>query len=268
MKSSALPWPLSCHSVFPPLSHSSLVSRSRSALPHTHPWLTNNRIQPPHQPTMVKVEIVDEKDQQQSSPYVSPSSSRTSSSVSLSSVDSDSPVDESFLDRISALKDIVPPTTRHSIVSKVSKTTSFVKRTTKFAGNVIWVVTTSALLIGLPLALILEDEAKVVAQENEMLAQQQGAQQVCNFSFFFIIFSPFFIRWPLAVPCTLPHPTRRNRVASRVLYHQAFEHSYDDTTPSCSSLECCHTHLLIHASHCSFALTRVLLLELNQSREK
>jgi import receptor subunit TOM22 len=128
---------------------------------------------------MVKVEIVEEKDQQAvSSPYSSPASSRTSSSISLSSVDSDSPIDESLLDRIAALKDIVPPATRHSLTSKVSKTASFFKRSTKFAGNVIWVVTTSALLIGLPLALILEDEAKVVAQENEMLAQQQGAQQV------------------------------------------------------------------------------------------
>ncbi|KAI0301160.1 mitochondrial import receptor subunit Tom22-domain-containing protein [Multifurca ochricompacta] len=128
---------------------------------------------------MVKVQIVEEKDEQAiNSPYASSASSRTSSSVSLSSVDSDSPVDESLLDRISALKDIVPPTTRHSIASKVSKTASFFKRTSKFAGNVIWVVTTSALLIGLPLALILEDEAKVVAQENEMLSQQQGAQQV------------------------------------------------------------------------------------------
>ncbi|KAH9045028.1 mitochondrial import translocase subunit Tom22 [Lactarius hengduanensis] len=129
---------------------------------------------------MVKVEILEEKDQQANSPYASSESSRTSSSVSLSSVDSDSPVDESLLDRISALKDIVPPTTRHSIVSKVSRTASFFKRTTKIAGNVIWVVTTSALLIGLPLALILEDEAKVVAQENEMLAQQQGAQQMVS----------------------------------------------------------------------------------------
>lgn len=41
-----------------------------------------------------------------------------------------------------------------------------------------WIVTTSALLVGLPLALSLEDEAKIVAQEQEMLAQQQGAQQV------------------------------------------------------------------------------------------
>jgi len=139
---------------------------------------------------MVKVEIVDEKDPEaHNSPYSSPASSRTSSSLSLSSLDSDSPQDESLLDRIAALKDIVPPTTRHSLASKVSKTASLFKRTTKLAGNVIWVVTTSALLIGLPLALILEDEAKVVAQENEMLAQQQGAQQVrtCSFhSFFFL----------------------------------------------------------------------------------
>lgn len=142
---------------------------------------TNKATQPRSATAMVKVEIVEEKDQQaHSSPYASPHSSRTSSSVSLSSVESDSPVDESLLDRIAALKDIVPPTTRHSLVSKVSKTASFFKRSTKFAGNVIWVVTTSALLIGLPLALILEDEAKVVAQENEMLAQQQGAQQVCS----------------------------------------------------------------------------------------
>ena len=48
----------------------------------------------------------------------------------------------------------------------------------KLVGNVVWVVTTSMLLIGLPLALSLEDEAMRSAQEKEMLAQQQGAQQV------------------------------------------------------------------------------------------
>ena len=154
----------------------------------------NRHIQPSANTAMVKVEIVEEKDQQAAnSPYASSASSRTSSSVSLSSVDSDSPVDESLLDRISALKDIVPPTTRHSIAAKVSKSASVFKRTTKILGNVIWVVTTSALLIGLPLALILEDEAKVVAQENEMLAQQQGAQQVC-------IYLPFSTSFPHIFP--------------------------------------------------------------------
>lgn len=124
---------------------------------------------------MVKVEIVDEHN----SPYASSAPSRTNSSDSLSSVASDQSVpDESFYDRLSALVDIVPPTTRHSISSSLASTTAFVKKTGRVVGNIVWIVTTSALLIGLPLALSLEDEAKIVQQEQEMLAQQQGAQQV------------------------------------------------------------------------------------------
>jgi import receptor subunit TOM22 len=130
-----------------------------------------------HHSDMVKVQIVEEKDVDANSPYLSPSSSRTSSSVSLSSVDSALSADESFLDRLAALKDIIPPTTRHDISSRLSNTASWIKRGGKLAGNIVWVVTTSALLVALPLALSLEDEAKIVAQEKEMLEQQQGAQQ-------------------------------------------------------------------------------------------
>ncbi|KAH9936646.1 mitochondrial outer membrane translocase complex, subunit Tom22 [Fomitopsis serialis] len=118
---------------------------------------------------MVKVEIVEEKDNQETnSPYASSSSSRTSSSVSLSSVGSELDGEESFYERLAALVDIVPPTTRHKISSRLSKTTGFFK------------TTVSALLVGLPLALSLEDEAKIVAQEKEMLAQQQGAQHMAS----------------------------------------------------------------------------------------
>ena len=125
---------------------------------------------------MVKVEIVEEKEQDSRSPYSSASSSRTSSSVSLSSVGSELDGEESFYERIVALADIIPPTTRQSISSKLGRTASVVKTTGKVVGNLVWIVTTSALLIGLPLALVLEDEAKIVQQEKEMLAQQQGAQ--------------------------------------------------------------------------------------------
>ena len=125
---------------------------------------------------MVKVQIVDEKEET-NSVYASSSSSRTGSTDSLDSLVSE-PEAETFFDRVAALVDIVPPTTRYSISSKVSKTFSVAKAVGKLAGNVIWVVTTSALLVGLPLALSLEDEAKIVAQEKEMLAQQAGAQQV------------------------------------------------------------------------------------------
>jgi import receptor subunit TOM22 len=145
---------------------------------------------------MVKVEIVEEKDHQGNSPYASSSSSRTSSSVSLSSVESDVSVEESFFDRVAALKDIVPPTTRHSIATRVSKTASFVKRSGKLLGNVIWVVTTTTLLIGLPLALIIEDESKAEAQEREMLEQQQGAQQVRLFSGFPMVIQLIYVSLP------------------------------------------------------------------------
>ncbi|EED82394.1 predicted protein [Postia placenta Mad-698-R] len=130
---------------------------------------------------MVKVEIVEEKDQQEStSPYASAASSRTSSSVSLSSVGSDVDAEESFYQRIAALVDIVPPTTRHKIAARVSRTAGFFRTSGRVVGNLVWIVTTSALLVGLPLALSLEDEAKIVAQEKEMLAQQQGAQHMAS----------------------------------------------------------------------------------------
>lgn len=129
--------------------------------------------------TMVKVEIVQDQDEVNNSPYASHASSRTGSSVSLSSVESELG-EESLYDRLTALRDIVPPSTRHSISSKVSTTASVFKKGGKILGNIVWIVTTSALLVGLPLALSLEDEAKIVAQEKEMLAQQQGAQQVCT----------------------------------------------------------------------------------------
>lgn len=129
---------------------------------------------------MVKVEIVDEKDER-NSVYASSSSSHTASTESLSSIGSEQE-DETLFDRVAALVDIVPPSTRQSIYSKVSKTASFFKKSGKVVGNVVWVVTTSALLVALPLALALEDEAKMVAQEREMFEQSQGQQQVgfCN----------------------------------------------------------------------------------------
>lgn len=160
---------------------------------------------------MVKVEIVQDQDEVNNSPYASHASSRTGSSASLSSVESELG-DESLYDRLTALKDIVPPSTRHSISSKVSSTASFIKKGGKIIGNVVWIVTTSALLVGLPLALSLEDEAKIVAQEKEMLAQQQGAQQVCTLNVHSTCFwysLGFFKRCSVVVPqCIL------NRVQS------------------------------------------------------
>lgn len=134
---------------------------------------------------MVKVQEVHD------SPYSSSASAHSGSSDSLaSSISNDDEIQkESLVDRLVALVDIVPPQTRHSITTRVSNFVGAVKTSGKVVGNVVWVLTTSALLIGLPLAFALEDEAKIVQQEKEMAAQQQGVQQVRLHTFFFATFS-------------------------------------------------------------------------------
>jgi import receptor subunit TOM22 len=106
--------------------------------------------------------------------------SETESISTVSSEDEDSkPIsEETLLDRFFALKDIVSPTTRVSISRKLSTATSVFKTTSKWTGNAIWVLTTSALLVGLPLALAIEDEARIVQQEKELQMQQSGQQSV------------------------------------------------------------------------------------------
>jgi import receptor subunit TOM22 len=129
---------------------------------------------------MVKVQEVHD------SPYTSSDSAHSGSSDSLASSisDDDEIQKESLVDRLVALVDIVPPQTRHSITTRVSNFVGAVRTSGKIVGNVVWVITTSALLIGLPLAFALEDEAKIVQQEKEMAAQQQGVQQVRLYTFF------------------------------------------------------------------------------------
>lgn len=86
--------------------------------------------------------------------------------------------DETLYERIVALRDIVSPTTRRSISGYVSSGKSWATWATRSAGTVAWIVTTSALLVGLPLALAMEDEVRIVQQEKELQMQQSGQQQV------------------------------------------------------------------------------------------
>lgn len=101
--------------------------------------------------------------------------------VSISSSNSEDHNDilnETYKDRFLALKDIIPPATRLSLAKKWEKTAALVLKGGNWAGNAVWVVTTSALLVGLPLALAIEDEARIVQQEKEMQMQQSGQQSV------------------------------------------------------------------------------------------
>jgi import receptor subunit TOM22 len=87
---------------------------------------------------------------------------------------------ETIYERVVALKDIVPPTTRVQAAERLEQTKSWVYWSLQKAGSVAWIVSTSALLVGLPLALAIEDEARIAQQEKEMQMQTQGQQQVCG----------------------------------------------------------------------------------------
>ncbi|KAK0546769.1 mitochondrial import receptor subunit Tom22 [Tilletia horrida] len=88
------------------------------------------------------------------------------------------PSKESIFERIAALKDIIPPQTRRSIASTVSTVTNVTWFGGRIIGSLGWVVTTSALVVALPLMLALEDEARIVQQEREMPPQGMiGAPQ-------------------------------------------------------------------------------------------
>ncbi|TIC06744.1 hypothetical protein E3Q08_01374 [Wallemia mellicola] len=88
------------------------------------------------------------------------------------------PSDESLADRISALKDIIPLETRNSIKEKFTNSVAFTRKSSKVLGNLIWIVTTSSLLVGLPLALAIEDESRISMEEKSLLAQQSGQQEM------------------------------------------------------------------------------------------
>lgn len=167
---------------------------------------------------MVKVEEVTEKNAR---PYAASAASESTDSLSsVSSVaSSQAPIEsESLVERLSALVDIIPPEKRASI----GRAAGWVKRGGKLLGNVFWVVTTSALLVGLPLALSLEDEAKIMQQEREMEGQRDG--QAVRVPFHSLLVTPTDLDnlpglrcWPTprSIPRQPQHPDRED------LCHQA-----------------------------------------------
>lgn len=103
--------------------------------------------------------------------------------------------DETLLDRIQALRDIISPTTRANVYQKLNWIYDSTRSTTKRLGNFAWVITTSMILVGLPMALSIEGESMLVAHEKEMERQSQGQQVRSSFqersqfsSMFFLVF--------------------------------------------------------------------------------
>ncbi|MCJ1341337.1 mitochondrial import receptor protein [Bachmanniomyces sp. S44760] len=81
---------------------------------------------------------------------------------------------ESLTDRLLALKDIVPPTTRRRIASATTTTSSYILSGLFFSGKALWVVSTSALLVGVPWALAFAEEQQVLEMEKEQKMRDLG----------------------------------------------------------------------------------------------
>ncbi|CAO3572057.1 unnamed protein product [Mortierella alpina] len=89
------------------------------------------------------------------------------SSVYSSDEDEDDVDDiESILDRVWALQDVIPAKTRKSIKDKCSSIYGWGKTSANFLGNSAWVLTTSALLLVLPLMIELEHEQGLIEYEK------------------------------------------------------------------------------------------------------
>ena len=86
--------------------------------------------------------------------------------------------DETLYERIIALQDMIPASTRRSISSKVNTTSSWLKSGLFFGGKTLWVVSTSALLLGVPWALAYSEEQMIVEQERAELMQQRAQNEV------------------------------------------------------------------------------------------
>ncbi|KAF6006876.1 hypothetical protein HII13_003972 [Brettanomyces bruxellensis] len=89
--------------------------------------------------------------------------------------DDDFDPDETLAERISALKDIFPPQLRSSVVSGADALQSGCKGLAHKFGVSLWYLTTTALLLGAPLALSILHETQLSELEKEMNMQQSSS---------------------------------------------------------------------------------------------
>ncbi|KAK6348937.1 mitochondrial import receptor protein [Orbilia blumenaviensis] len=93
--------------------------------------------------------------------------SDASDTSSLADLDS-----ETLYDRIVALKDIIPPGRRAQITRSFNSTYGLVSSGLTLGGKTLWVLSTSALLLGVPYVLAWQEEQQVIEMEKEMQMQQ------------------------------------------------------------------------------------------------
>ena len=88
--------------------------------------------------------------------------------------------DESFMDRIVALKDIIPAHQRDTIARTFSTVYDYGRMATFIGGKAAYILITSVLMLGIPYALSL-DEDKMISEQERQMQLQQGMSEVLIF---------------------------------------------------------------------------------------
>ncbi|KAI5863282.1 mitochondrial import translocase, subunit Tom22 [Durotheca rogersii] len=120
-------------------------------------------------------EVVDEHFQE-SQPGPEDDDDYTDTESEISNDSDYDPSNETFAERLYSLKDIIPPQIRGAVTSKFSTTTSAVSSALSFAGRSLWVISTSALILGVPWALAWAEEQQVMEMEKEMKMREMGGE--------------------------------------------------------------------------------------------
>ncbi|PWW72766.1 mitochondrial import translocase, subunit Tom22 [Tuber magnatum] len=96
----------------------------------------------------------------------------TDSEISEEDDDDDVDLEESFYERITALKDMIPLKQRTYISNGFSRTCNLFSKGFTLGGKTLWILSTSALVLGVPFAVAITDEQQVAEMEKEMKMNQ------------------------------------------------------------------------------------------------
>ncbi|RKP12691.1 mitochondrial outer membrane translocase complex, subunit Tom22 [Piptocephalis cylindrospora] len=94
--------------------------------------------------------------------------------------DDDEGDDETLLERISALRDIIPPARRAAIANRWSTLYGGGAWMVSMVGKTAWVVATTALVLVIPLQIEAQKELMMKEYDEELKAQQAGASKMAG----------------------------------------------------------------------------------------
>lgn len=129
---------------------------------------------------MVKVTPVNENEKQYADERAAAAAaddedySDTESELSDAESDDEDVEDETFTDRLVALRDIVPPQYRSKLASSASSTYNWITSGFTYGAKAAWVVTTSGLLLAVPLALSIVSEQQLMEMEKDVKMAQSA----------------------------------------------------------------------------------------------